>query len=313
MNIHIKENIYSVLKKILPKILFNKLRQLKRAAARIFTRKVDKEEILRDLLVLGISSGDTLYVYSSLSRIGNVVNGASDVINALLDAVGPEGTLAFPCHLSPQLVIDNYKNGGLLDLRLAKPHTGAVPNLALTLNGAERSSHPFASTCAIGKHAAHITEDHDLDPRVCHPKSPLAKLLGLNGKLIGLGTDFAAIAFYHVIEDIDPGFPFDVYLSPDEISYIDFKGSQINRKIMRYDPIISESRIERPGGRFIRGVLLKHFRESGIIKETKVGNAAAWIMCANVLHNELKKLLSQGLTIYTTKAEFENLNSKLSN
>lgn len=312
MNIYSKEHIYGVLKNILPKALWEKLRRMKRSVARFFTPKVSRDKLLRDLLASGISSGDTLYVYSSMSRIGNVANGASDVINALLDAVGPEGTLAFPCHLSPQHVVDNCKNGGLIDLRVAKPHTGAVPSLALTLDGAERSSHPFASTCAIGKHAAYLTEGHDLDPRVCHTESPLAKLLGLNGKLVGLGTDFAAIAFYHVIEDIEPEFPLHVYLPPDEIQYVDFKGRHINRKIMRYDSIVSQSRIERPGGKFIRGVLLDYFRKNGIITEARVGEAASWIMCTNVLHNELKKLLTQGITIYTTKAEFERLASPLS-
>ena len=266
---------------------------------------------MRDLLAAGISSGDILYVYSSMSRIGNVANGASDVINALLDAVGPDGTLAFPCHLSPQHVVDNCKNGGLLDLRVAKPHTGVVPTLALTLDDVERSSHPFASTCAIGKHAKYLTEGHDLDPRVCHSKSPLAKLLGLNGKLVGLGTDFATMAFYHVIEDIEPGFPLNVYLPPDEMHYMDFKGRHINRKVMRYDSTVSQTRIERPGGKFIRAVLLDYFRKNKIITETRVGNAATWIMSAVDLHNELKILLTHGVTIYTTKAELKRMGSPL--
>lgn len=311
MKIYGKKRIYSVMKNILPEPLWGKLRRIKRSVTRSFTPVVSRDNLLRDFFASGISTGDTLYVYSSMSRIGNVANGASDVINALLDAVGPDGTLAFPCHLSPQHVVDNCKNGGLLDLRVAKPHTGAVPTLALTLDGAERSSHPFASTCAIGKHAAYLTESHDLDPRVCHPDSPLAKLLGLNGKLVGLGTDFAAIAFYHVIEDIEPDFPLHVYLPPEKISYIDFKGRHVNRKIMRYDPTVSQSRIERPGGQFIRGVLLDHFRKNGIITETRIGNAAAWIMCSKVLHDELRKLLSQGITIYTTKAEFNRFGLRL--
>lgn len=305
-------HIYSFLKNVLPAPLWGRLRQLKRSVVRAFTRKVERDELLKDLLAAGISSGDTLYVYSAMSRIGNVANGASDVINALLDAVGPHGTLAFPSHLSPQHVVDNCKNGGLLDLRAAKPHTGVVPNLALTLDGVERSSHPFASTCAIGKHAKYLTEGHELDPRVCHPNSPLAKLLGLNGKLIGLGTDFAAIAFYHVIEDIEPGFPLDVYLPPDEMHYVDFKGRNINRKVMRYNSTVSQTRIERPGGGFIRAVLLNHFRKKKIITETQVGSAAAWIMPANDLHNELKILLTHGITIYTTRAEYERLGSPLS-
>ena len=37
-------------------------------------------------------------VHSSMSSLGYVVNGALDVIDALLEAVGPEGTLLMPAH-----------------------------------------------------------------------------------------------------------------------------------------------------------------------------------------------------------------------
>lgn len=54
--------------------------------------------IARDLRQLGVTEGSTLIVHSSLSRLGWVASGAHAVVLALLDAVGPSGTLVMPTH-----------------------------------------------------------------------------------------------------------------------------------------------------------------------------------------------------------------------
>lgn len=311
MSLFNRVKIYLILQWVLPKPIWSYLRRLKRVTVRRFSRQVTKNELIESLVNAGIGSGDILYVYSSLSRIGNVANGAKDVIDSLQEVITSKGTLAFPCHLPPRNVIDGYKNGEILNLRSSTVQTGTIPTLALSMANVKRSSHPFASSCAIGKDADYLTNGHDLDPRICHIDSPLARLLSLKGKLVGLGTDFAAIGFYHVIEDIEPRFPLDVYMPPEEISYFDYAGRNVTRFVRVYDPSVSISRIERPDGNFIRNLLLKHFRKIGLLKEFKFGNANSWIMCTEELHNELKKLLDNGITIYTTQSDYERLGVRL--
>lgn len=50
-------------------------------------------QLLSDLRRLGISPGSVLAVHASLSSLGYVQGGAETVIAALMEAVGPEGTL----------------------------------------------------------------------------------------------------------------------------------------------------------------------------------------------------------------------------
>ena len=49
-----------------------------------------------DLRRLGVEAGDILFVHSSFKSLGPVEGGAESVIQALEDALGPEGLLLMP-------------------------------------------------------------------------------------------------------------------------------------------------------------------------------------------------------------------------
>jgi aminoglycoside 3-N-acetyltransferase len=58
---------------------------------------IDKDQLVEDLLHLGVVSGTEVLVHSSLSSIGYVTGGAETVIEALLQAVDPKvGTVLVP-------------------------------------------------------------------------------------------------------------------------------------------------------------------------------------------------------------------------
>ena len=57
-----------------------------------------KQQIVGALRNLGVSQGTILLVHSSLSSMGRVDGGANTVIDALLEALGPDGTLLMPTH-----------------------------------------------------------------------------------------------------------------------------------------------------------------------------------------------------------------------
>ncbi|MCX4973361.1 AAC(3) family N-acetyltransferase [Streptomyces sp. NBC_00620] len=52
------------------------------------------------LEALGVRAGATLLVHASLRRVGA---GVDSVLGALLDVLGPEGTLIFPAPTPPRL------------------------------------------------------------------------------------------------------------------------------------------------------------------------------------------------------------------
>ena len=55
-----------------------------------------RESLSAGLRSLGLEPGTVVLVHSSLSRLGNVRGGADTVVDVLLDAVSPGGTVLFP-------------------------------------------------------------------------------------------------------------------------------------------------------------------------------------------------------------------------
>ena len=59
---------------------------------------VTQEDLICTFRDLGIGPDLCLMVHSSLSSLGYVVNGPSDVIDAILHCIGDGGTLVVPTH-----------------------------------------------------------------------------------------------------------------------------------------------------------------------------------------------------------------------
>lgn len=58
----------------------------------------------------GLAAGQSVLVHSSMSKLGWVVGGAVDVINALLDVLTPAGTLTMPTHSSDNTEPAHWQN-----------------------------------------------------------------------------------------------------------------------------------------------------------------------------------------------------------
>jgi aminoglycoside 3-N-acetyltransferase len=290
------------------------VRSRKRSASRETSPLLGRERLVADLSNAGIQAGDVVMVHSSLSQIGNVDGGAETVIRSLIDVVTTDGTIMMPAYNSADRMIRDLKQGELMDLRSSRSGTGAITESFRTWPDVFRSSHPFSSVCAWGMHARYVTADHATGPEVCHADSPVARLVELKGKVIGIGISIAqGLGVAHYLEDTWDGFPFEVHTGCFPVTYIDCDGTRVSRDICRFDPTVSRTRIDNPQGTWILRNLTAHLAHRGILKRFPFGEADSWIMEAEVLHRELKRLAAKDVTMYLTEDQLTDRNRDIEN
>ena len=173
-----------------------------------------RPRLVADLRALGVESGMVLLVHASLGRIGWVAGGAVTVIEALEEALGPEGTLVMPTFTEdladPSEWSDPPVPGDWLEtLRAhlplfdpAKTPTrtmGRIAELFRTWPGVRRSDHPVTSLVASGPLAEDIVAQHALAFSL-GDGTPMARLYHHDARVLLLGVDHTSNSSLHLAE-----------------------------------------------------------------------------------------------------------------
>ncbi|MER6029178.1 AAC(3) family N-acetyltransferase [Streptomyces sp. NPDC001851] len=175
---------------------------------------VTRDTIAAQLRLLGVESGEILLVHSSLSSLGWVNGGAVAVVQGLLDALGPSGTLVVPAQSGDLSDPAGWANPPVPEewwdrIRATMPAydplitptlgVGVIPETVRTWPGALRSAHPQTSFAALGPHAHDITDGHAPDCRLGE-RSPLARLEKLGARVLLLGAGYGSCTAFHLAE-----------------------------------------------------------------------------------------------------------------
>ncbi len=152
--------------------------QKRRAEELRATRRIVTKAELRDGLdSLGIHPGDAVMLHSSLKSIGFVDGGPRTVLEALIEAVGPTGTLVVPTYWLPGgTILQTCRlEGYVFDPRRNGSNLGRLPSEFLNFAGIERSIHPTHSVSALGRDAHFVVVEHHRAPSIFGPGSPWAR------------------------------------------------------------------------------------------------------------------------------------------
>lgn len=164
---------------------------------------------LRDNLNrIGITAGDTVMVHAAMRKVGPLLNGPDALIRALLDVLGPEGSIMVYTswdsmhddlmddegHVLPEWR-DHVPGFDVATSRAVRMN-GAIAEFVRTTPGARRSANPGASVAALGKLADWITADHPQDYGF-GPGTPLAKLVEVEGCVLMVGAPWDTMTLVH--------------------------------------------------------------------------------------------------------------------
>jgi len=172
---------------------------------------IAKNRLRADLRRLGVATSQTVMLHASVRSIGWIVGGPDVVIQALLDILGPQGTLMMYVGWedSPYELAEWSEDWQRAYLEECPPFNPArsrayrkwsiLTEYLRTWPGAMRSDHPDGSFAAVGRLAHWLTEGHPLQYGY-GPGSPLAKLCEARGEVLLLGSPLNAITLLHYAE-----------------------------------------------------------------------------------------------------------------
>ena len=163
-----------------------------------------KEELVKELRLLGLSRGMLLLVEADSDRLPYLVGGEQALVDALMEVVGYEGTIvcaSFTSELLDPACIPEcpfpYEsweeircNALPYQPKLSLPkYSDPFVRQFLRNDGIVRSYHPLYSFAAWGKYAKVICRRHPLHFGL-NEESPLGRICDLNGYVLLLGTSF---------------------------------------------------------------------------------------------------------------------------
>jgi aminoglycoside 3-N-acetyltransferase len=161
---------------------------------------VTRSELAQELRALGVREGGVVFVHTRMSAIGHVDGAEDGVVGALLDALGPEGTLMAYASWEEHAYGADLPAFDPATAPAARDH-GRIPERVRTWPGAHRSFHPEASVVAVGARAGELTRDHPQQDGY-GAASPFARLCEAGGQVLMLGAPLETITLLHHAEAI---------------------------------------------------------------------------------------------------------------
>lgn len=227
-----------------------------------------RDRLADDLRRLGVQSGDLLMIHSSLRSLGHVVGGAPTVVDALLEVLGPTGTLVGPSFnyetaLDPTFVFDPLNTPSDM---------GAIADEIRRRAGNHRSRHLTHSLSAIGPQAETIVTAGG--PTAWAADDPLGTIFKLRGRFLLLGVTYQTFTACHVLEVA-------FRLHHRKLDTLRRRLRQPNGRLVTIQNTVYLRDVNYPGYDFNR--LGQDMEDAGITAVAPVGNAIARLVPAQAM------------------------------
>ena len=291
--------ISRIIFRLFPPGLFVQLRKLYRTILKKWYPPLSEQEFRKIATEkLQFKKGSVIFIHSSMDNL-NITFDILRLLEILIESVGDEGTLVFPCWHFTYRAEDYLRSGKVFDVRRSPSALGMLSEMARRYPGAKRSLHPTNSIVAIGKNAETIVGSHHLDIYPCGEKSPYYLSMQMGGIIAGIGVNANFMSFVHCPEDVLKN-QFSVKTRLDEVFEAKVKkedGSIVTVKTLAAHPQIKNNDIIR---------FLKKYIPVSICRNFAVRGNRFFVAHPRELFDKMVELSRENKTIYTDKAVVRN-------
>ena len=170
--------------------------------------EIDSPTILAALESVGVEKGDTLLVHTSLSACGHIIGGAKTIIEAIIEAIGPDGNLFVPtfqrseCYLNGINKRWDHRPSDFRDRASeAVRWVGMLPLEFMRLYpDAPRGVHISHSWAGFGPKAAEVLSRQVEDEPPFSDNSCPMLVKDMGGKILHFGSPIGHTSFVHCFE-----------------------------------------------------------------------------------------------------------------
>jgi aminoglycoside 3-N-acetyltransferase len=154
----------------------------------------NKDSFIKILERGNIQKGELLMVHSAYSCIKNFFNNPNELLELLIDYLGPNGTL-----IIPTFNFTSWSNNHYFDIAETPSEMGILTEIARNRDDGVRTKHPIYSFMIFGKMKDEFLECSDKE--AFGDNSVFALFHKLNGNILSIGLDFnSSFTLTHFVE-----------------------------------------------------------------------------------------------------------------
>lgn len=251
------------------------------------------EALTEGIRALGVQSGDVMMVHSAFGKMRFFEGTAVEAITALLQVVGPNGTLVMPTFPFKHRSHEYLSTHPLFDVARSPAYTGLLCELFRRRPDTVRSLQPSHPVAAVGPLAEHIAAGYERAITPFDRQSPWHRMHELNAWIInvGLGQRELAITQYHYAEEmLHDLMPVPLYWpEPFPATVRDLNGCVTAVQAYAHHPHSHKD--------YRRIISWQH--KSGVLKRSRVGAVELWACRAVDLLESTAALARRGCTVFS--------------
>jgi aminoglycoside N3'-acetyltransferase len=265
--------------------------QIRREIEKLFYKKrYSTIELINLMKTMGLRKGAIIMLHSSWDEFYNYSGNPQELIDAILNEIGADGTLIMPAY--PLESAEQH----LIDLKRSPTGAGLIAEIFRRYPNIKRSISPH-SVCAIGPLSSYLLDEHQYSVTCWDEKSPYYKISKLDTLIfcIGLGKSFIPTSSHCVESLLRERVP---YFGLFFTRIVNYKFRLEDKSIFEIKNITSDSDFIRIHTKFSDNLIIRKYFDKTKYTKRRLSNLTVSVYDAHYLVDRMIELGERGKTVY---------------